>query len=169
MTRRGAMRLLGLLALADVLVFGGIIAAEEASMWRGVEVRLPVEGYDPRDLLAGHYVRFRLVAVREAEAFGRTVAEDAAFCLEERDGRWHVSRPRAAGDDCRPFLAVRPNRVGQVHFGVDRFYVDERRRREVGVVEAGPDTYLVGVVDRSGRVHPRDLVVGGKSLGGGRP
>ena len=137
-------------------------------MRRGVEVRLPVEGYDPRDLLAGHYVRFQLVAVREAQAFGRTVGEGAAFCLEQRGGPWHVSRPRAAGDDCQPFLATRPGRSGVVDFGVDRFYVDERRRSEVSVVEPGPNTYLVAVVDGRGRVHPRELVVGGKSLGAPR-
>jgi len=84
MTPTMRRRLFLAIIVLDVFFFGGWIAAEETARLRGVEVLLPVEGYDPRDLLSGHYVRFRLVAEREATALG-TAAVD--YCLEESDGR----------------------------------------------------------------------------------
>jgi hypothetical protein len=54
---------------------------------------------------------------------------------------------------------------GAVSFGVERFYVDERRAPSVGFVAAGPETYLVATIDDGGAVHALDLVVAGKSVG----
>ena len=143
----------------DLLVFGGWIAAEETARLRGVQVLLPVEGYDPRDLLSGHYVRFRLVAEREAAALGASAVD---YCLEERDGRHHVTRPRQAPGDCALFLrAVQP--LGP-RFGVERFYIDERRADAVAVVSPGADTYLRARLGRDGRVHPIDLVIAGRPI-----
>lgn len=158
-------RVLVAMAIADLVVFGGWIAKEQLSR-RGGQVRLPVEGYDPRDLLSGHFVRFRLVAEREAEALAGDREGELAFCVEEGEG-WllHVTRLRGAGDDCAPFLTGVVRERGRIDFGVDRFYVDERRANEVTFVQAGPDTYLVATIDGAGRVHAIDLVVSGKSIG----
>ncbi len=159
MTRRV---LLGLLAAADVLLFGGLIAREEVARASGADVRLPVEGYDPRDLLSGRYVRFRLSAEREAEALAQALPPGPArFCLETRGDRARVV-PESAG--CQPSLLGERLAGGRVRFPVDRFYVDERRAREVAALEAGPDTFVVGRVDRAGRLHITDLVVAGRSF-----
>jgi uncharacterized membrane-anchored protein len=164
--RRPGLWLLGLLAAADVLVFGGLVAREEWLRARGFEVRLPVEGYDPRDLLSGHYVAFRLVAEREAAALAQDHTYAERFCLEERAGRWHVTAIRRAEDGCRPFLAGLRTAHGQVRFGVERFYVDERRREAVAVVRPGDETYLLARVDTAGQLHAVDLVVDGRSVAG---
>jgi uncharacterized membrane-anchored protein len=157
------------LLVADLLVFGGWIASLEWSR-RSASVRLPIEGYDPRDLLSGHYVRFRLVAEREAtELMGpqRTELDENAtlrFCLEVRGGLLHVKRRHEIDDTCQPFLAGQW-RDGRLQTGADRFYVDERRADEVAWVEGAPDTYVVATLDGAGRPGVVDLVVKGKSLG----
>lgn len=151
--------ILGALAVLDVLFFVGWIAREEHVRRTGAEVKLPIEGYDPRDLLRGHYVQFRLVAEREAE--GERARQGATrFCLEERQGRWHV-KPEAEPSSCR-YSIEGSNRSGKVRFGIERFYVDERRAREVLQLPADRDTYLIAHLDRGGGIHPRELVVGGK-------
>jgi uncharacterized membrane-anchored protein len=156
--------LLGM-ALLDLLVFGGWIAREE--MFRtGDLIQLPLDGYDPRDLLSGHYVRFRLAAERETEALPHQDG-DVSACLERGgDGMHHVTHLRAPGEVCT-FVSgsATPYRVD---FGVDRFYVDERRANDVSRVVAGPTTYLVATVDASGTIHPVDLVVSGTSMSAGR-
>jgi uncharacterized membrane-anchored protein len=153
--------------VADLLVFGGWIASLQASLL-GDRMKLPVEGFDPRDLISGHYVRFRLTAEREASALlsaeERVRGERLSFCMEPAGGRLHPVRVRKAGDACKPILTGQASAEG-VRFGPDRFYVDERRANEVAAVRAGPDTYLLGTIDDGGRVHPIDLVVDGKSLG----
>jgi uncharacterized membrane-anchored protein len=158
--------LLGL-ALADLVVFGAWITREEVARRVGTEVLLPVEGYDPRDLLSGHYVRFRLVAAREVWGLGRELPSgQAAYCLETHaDGRAHVVRRKLEGDACPLFLTATVNPVHGPDFGVDRFYVDERRRNEA-FAPVGGDAVLVARVDGHGHVHPVDLVVRGRSLRG---
>ena len=155
------------LALVDLVFFGGWVAREE-SLRRGGRIHLPIEGYDPRDLLSGHYVRFRLVAVREAATFlePRRANAPQAFCIEAKEGLYHIKGLRAgSASSCSRFLRATLDDAMHWDFGVDRFYVDERRANEATWIQANPDTFLVATVDNSGAVHPVDLVVNGKSLG----
>lgn len=153
------------MAVADALFFGGWIAVEQIHR-SGERIKLPVEGYDPRDLLSGHYVRFQLKADSEARALAPNgeEGEEVEVCLEEGgDGFHHVSRLKGPYDRCSPFLAGR-RQPWRIDFGVDRFYVDEREAETVGRIEPGPNTFLIATVDGRGGVHPVDLVVNGVSL-----
>jgi uncharacterized membrane-anchored protein len=157
-------RILLAMLIADVVIFGGWIAHEEVSR-KGDRIKLPVEGYDPRDLLSGHYVRFQLTAVREAQALALPDAKEIAVCLERSsDGLYHVSRVHFVGDACRRFLIGSRGSTG-IDFGIDRFYVDERIAKEVRAVQAGSDTYLIATIDPRGTAHPVDFVMNGNSLG----
>jgi len=160
-------RVLLALALADVVVFGGWVAREEIRR-RGSRIHLPIEGYDPRDLLSGHYVRFQLVAAREAATYlePRGASAPQMFCIEPKEGLYHVTSLRTgSAGSCSPFLRANLNEWAHWDFGVDRFYVDERLANEARWIQANPNTYLVATVDNSGAVHPVDLVINGKSLG----
>ncbi|HSO34223.1 MAG TPA: GDYXXLXY domain-containing protein [Labilithrix sp.] len=158
-------RVLLAMALVDLLVFGGWIAREETAR-SGELVHLPIDGYDPRDLLSGHYVQFRLAAERETQALPHADG-DVSACLERgEDGLLHVTHLRLPGEACTFVTgSAAPYRID---FGVDRFYVDERRASEVGRVVAGPTTYLVATIDAAGTIHPIDLVVSGTSMGAPR-
>jgi uncharacterized membrane-anchored protein len=154
------------LIVADLLVFGGWISSLEAGL-RYDTVKLPVEGFDPRDLLSGRYIRFRLVAEREAAALvpvqDRLRSGPVSFCAEASAGLVHPVRMRAPGERCA--LVLTGELVGGVvRFPADRFYVDERRAGQVAAVRAGPRTYLVATLDEGGAVHAVDLVVEGESL-----
>jgi len=159
-------RVLLAMAVIDLLFFGGWVMREE-SRRRGGAIHLPIEGYDPRDLLSGHYVRFQLAAVREAASFieARGTISPQRFCIEPRDGLYHVTGVRKdSASSCSPFLQATFDDRGHWNFGVDRFYVDERLANEVRWIQANPNTYLVAVVDDGGVVHPIDLVVNGNSF-----
>lgn len=172
MSESWSRRVLAALGVLTLLFFGGWILRETRAR-RAHAVRLPVEGYDPRDLLSGHYVRFRLSAEREATALTHSLraGSEVDVCLEEREGGLlrvgHLLSVdgHATGADCRRFLRGRVARGG-VSFGVDRFYVDERRASAVAQVRAGPRTYLLATLDARGGVHPLDLVVDGVSVRG---
>ncbi|HKD39447.1 MAG TPA: GDYXXLXY domain-containing protein [Myxococcaceae bacterium] len=162
-----AKRVLLALAVVDLVFFGAWVVREEIAR-RGGRIHLPIEGYDPRDLLSGHYVRFQLVAVREAATFlephGARVPQ--AFCIEPKEGLYHVKGVRTgSASSCSPFLRATLDEWAHWDFGVDRFYVDERLANEARWIQANPDTYLIATVDDSGAVHPVDLIVNGKSLG----
>ncbi len=64
-----------------------LAASASWHLWRlsnATEWRIPVTGYDPRDLLAGHYVRFRYAWKLEGGAF--CAGNDCVFCLEDKSG-----------------------------------------------------------------------------------
>jgi len=173
MIRTGSLRttralLLGL-AILDLVVFGAWIGREVVARKLGTEVRLPVTGFDPRDVLSGHYARFRLVADSEAGAVDPRYdagAEARSYCLEVRgDGLAHVVRLKTAAEACPLFITPVAHSFGRIDFGVDRFYIDERRRHEVDQIVPGEDTYLRARVFDHGRLHAVDLVVQGRSLG----
>ena len=160
-------RMLLALALADLVFFGAWVAREE-SLRRGGRIHLPIEGYDPRDLLSGHYVRFQLAAVREAATVlePRGANGPQMFCIEPKDGLYHVKSVRTGSESsCSPFLRATLDNGAHWDFGIDRFYVDERLANEASRIRANPNTYLVATVDDSGAVHAVDLVVNGKSFG----
>ena len=157
-------RILLAMVIADVVIFGGWVSYEELSR-NGDRINLPVEGYDPRDLLSGHYIQFELTAAREAQALAPPHTTEIAVCLERSgDGLYHVSRVRLMGDACKPFLIGSRGSTG-VDFGIHRFYVDERIANEVGSVQAGSNTYLIATTDSRGTAHAVDFVMNGKSLG----
>src|SRR3546814_2755888 len=76
-------RWLSLAALACPVL--GLTISAGWHQWRqsgAAEWRIPVTGYDPRDLMAGHYARFRYAWRLE----GQCPSGDCMFCLEDRRG-----------------------------------------------------------------------------------
>jgi hypothetical protein len=61
-------------------------------------------------------------------------------------------------------LFLRAVQASGARFGVERFYIDERRADRAAIVAPGPDTYLRARLGRDGRVHPIDLVIAGRPI-----
>ncbi len=49
-----------LAVLFPILVLGGLVIQREVDLHKGKILILPIGGYDPRDLLSGHYLQFRI-------------------------------------------------------------------------------------------------------------
>ena len=157
-------RVLVAVAVLDLLFFGGWVLKESLAR-QGEGVHFPIAGYDPRDLLSGHYVRFQLVAERELTPhLGDGVQ---AICIApDSAGLMHLGAPRTIENLCAQFLTLQSDQ--RPRFGVDRFYVDERKAAQLQVVREGPDTYLVATLDSAGGIHPVELVLEGKPVGAAR-
>jgi hypothetical protein len=88
-----------------------------------------IQGSDPRDLLRGHYMRFRLVVTPDEVIDACTVgAPDCCYCLEPGDGlEAHVALAscETASNQCEAFV-----RTGPLH-DFDRFYIPEEGRRDM--------------------------------------
>lgn len=108
-----------------ILVLLGWAASLEFNQAIGAEVRLRVQGYDPRDLLAGHYIRYAL-KLDNACADHRS---ETCVCLEPEEGgvyhhsTWAGSCSERASS-CKIFL--RGSCAGwQFTAGVERFSIPE--------------------------------------------
>jgi uncharacterized membrane-anchored protein len=81
-------------AAVVVLALGlvGLVVREGMARAGGQEVRLAITGYDPRSLLTGHYVQFRLVDTVPAEQACRRAGKR----MEPRPGGWFAVAPDGA-------------------------------------------------------------------------
>jgi hypothetical protein len=68
------------IVLFPILALLGWLAMIEFRAQSGTAIRVHVEGYDPRDLLTGHFLRFRIPSPKPALA-DKSLEENDAACL----------------------------------------------------------------------------------------
>ena len=77
-------RTLVLLLALPILGILALVGYKEATISRSTTMRAPITGYDPRDYMYGHYLRFRFAGEHpiDTTAHEYFVPEDAAPALE---------------------------------------------------------------------------------------
>ena len=85
----------------------------------GVEVILPISGYDPRDLLAGHYLTYRIDYGIEAICSDRPGRYPGYICLEPQG--FYADNPPA---ECARLISGQC-RHGQFDAGIERYFIPE--------------------------------------------
>jgi hypothetical protein len=122
-----------------------------------------IRGYDPRDLLRGHYMRFRL-DVSPAETIEACAVSDpeCCYCLEPGQGieaRVSLATCDTARDACDAFVRTQP-----LH-ALDRFYIPEEGRIEMGQIlrtaARQQRAHLAVAVSRTGEPMIEALLVDG--------
>lgn len=134
----------------------------------GVEVRLPVSGFDPRDVLAGHYLTYTVdygdldVCPREYSGEPRKtcvcLTEDASTGLHY--GTW-AGACIARLKDCTLFLSG-DCRFGRFEANIERFYFPEEYRSVLAVVPA--KSAITVAVQPTGDAIVTGFSVDGKDL-----
>ncbi|MCR5879925.1 GDYXXLXY domain-containing protein [Phenylobacterium sp. J367] len=176
--------LLAASVLATALI--GLVVREAIARDRGAEVVLPINAYDPRSPLSGHYVSFQvsypLTAGAACPPGSRDLATRWRWVLLRREGGYHrvlsVSDTRAAGTSGDvPVWGSATCLVGDgspvrsgflnVDVGVDRFHADQD---EALAIERAlrlspgqdPTAFVVLSVDGRGKARLKGLIVNGR-------
>ncbi len=130
----------------------------------GTDVVIPVTGYDPRDLLSGHYLTYRLdldpaICEYESRTVGRYV------CIRNNADGTVSSRIAVSYDDREGCDALIQGecRAGRFLAGVERFYIPEEHSRDLDRLVRGRRASLSLSVDRNGRAVVKDLLIDGVS------
>ena len=111
--------------LAPVLGLAALWGLSEATYRQGTDWEVPIEGYDPRDLLRGHYVEFAYDWPGFEEA-GAVVPQ--SFCLEGTAPRLTTARAMAGSEPCAHPVRVNPAGVyGRDGLARGRLYVGQAR------------------------------------------
>lgn len=150
-----------LLFIPVVILLGWVISIQTA-VSTGTPVVLPVRGFDPRDILAGHYlavaVDYGAFTSECADRQGKQRWEktEAFFCLDI--GKIVLNKPA----DCAVFIKGYC-RYGRFDDNVSRFYIPEKLSRplEQAVREPENNPQLLLSVSRDGRAFPQDLILDG--------
>lgn len=135
-----------------VLGIAGLIVRGELA-WRGSEWRFPIEGNDPRDLLRGHYLTYRILwgAIDEGSLDGKN-----CLCLEHADGEQRVRRLA-----CHEALACAARLTSGDVEQLQRYYIPEAWAGALDrAVREGRGEIVVSVV--RGEASLRDLLVDGR-------
>lgn len=154
-------------ALPLLALLVAIVGAERRAA-RSRDFVFDIEGYDPRDLLRGRYLQFRLRIAEDEPAFA-CANEDPECCLclgsvapatPPRATRVACSATAGCDGVLRALLAVAPL----------RFYVPEAEaaaleRRLSEAMAHGAARAVIGV-DRTGSVRVRGLRLDGADVGG---
>jgi uncharacterized membrane-anchored protein len=146
------------------------IARAELSFARSRDFTFEVTGYDPRDLLRGHYLQFRLALDPLPANDGCELEpEGCCLCVRQAPGEPVASvansRCTAAQSGCEAWLA--PSFASQPL----RYYVPEARalelERQLQTAVTQHKAHARMAVRRDGRANIRELRIDGRAVVGG--
>ncbi|MDE2434827.1 MAG: GDYXXLXY domain-containing protein [Sphingomonadales bacterium] len=98
-----------------LLGLGGMWISADRLSRQGTEWDVPIQGYDPRDLLQGHYVQFRYDWPRERSPEPQPYYGDVGFCLEGTPPQVLGTREKAPDDTCPAFIQVGEGIQGRLY------------------------------------------------------
>ncbi len=158
-----------------IALLAGLTAWKQARVMVGTTVVIPIAGFEPRDLLSGHYLTYRLDL--SAGGAGADVCqappEDAAeevvrVCVVAERGVMTSARrlpswetPDAPGPGCDVLLRGRCE-SGRLVTGVERFYVPEEHAAALDQAVRSRRGAVVLVAHRAGDLAVKDLLIEGK-------
>lgn len=150
--RLGVALMIPIIALS---VMAGLRHYRQSS---GQEVILPIQGYDPRDLLSGHYLRYSVdYGVVESCTYSHT--GPAVICLRP-DSAFRMGTE--APYNCEVFIRGRC-KTGRFVAGIERFYIPEEGSMELDRRVRGKEAALLLSVNQNGKAVIKDLLFNGRS------
>jgi uncharacterized membrane-anchored protein len=151
--------------LVPLAVMTGWIAMHAMAYRNSVKVELAIRGYDPRDLLAGHYLRF---AVDWGADLCANAPADGAVCV--CFGRAPAGKPTKI--TWNGACSARPPECGaylqgscqdrNFDAGLDRYYVPEGLAEKSPTIP--PEATIVVALDGRGGAHIAEMRVAGEPL-----
>lgn len=123
----------------------------------GEAVVLPIIGFDPRDLLSGHYLMYQ---VDYGVSTGCTAhGVEAAICLRPTRQLYLAD---ALPADCDLFIRGYCDSSAAFNAGIERFYIPEAYAQALETKVRNKRGELVVSVDKAGNAAIRDLLIDGK-------
>lgn len=144
--------------LIPILALGGLVSHKVYRSYSGEIYTLPIHGYDPRDLLSGHYLIYQVDYGVEGVCSETAVIEvvDAQLCLKPRAFSY------TGFSDCEALIeGVCKGR--QFTAGIERFYVPQQDASKLEQAVMGRKGSIVLAVGRSGQPVIQDLLIEGVS------
>lgn len=122
----------------------------------GTQVELPISGYDPRDLLAGHYLIYTVNYGVLDECLSRQGEREAYICLTQRF--FSFEKPEA----CATFIKG-SCRNGRFEAGIEKFFIPQSDAPQLEIDVREKKASIVLSVMSSGTAQVKELLIDGKS------
>lgn len=148
--------------LLPLVVLGGNIARQQFTLQGASVWRIPISGYDPRDPLRGHYVRFSYDWQLQGDAQS-CLAGACELCLRH-DGDTVIAAVRTGGERCparidvvASGIAVQPLWPSRQLAFTSRIFVSEASAPAVRAELQRQPMQVVALIDGNGRLVNRRL------------
>lgn len=137
----------------------------ETSYQSGMEIQVKIKGYDPRDLLSGHYIRY-LLDLGSVDLCDNQVSDPTCVCLApDTDNLTSVALSviscNASFNDC-PVRLKGKCEGSRYLAGVERYSIPERLAPALQVLPINSRALLS--VDREGNAQIKQIFVGEQKL-----
>ena len=143
--------------LFPIVALGILTGYKHYKVTAGIEVTLPIEGYDPRDLLSGHYLTYRVnyETRNVCEQSQRANYSEGYICLDPR----HFSYLKP--ESCE--LMIKGTCSGsRFKAGIERFYIPENQAKKLDKDVRSKKGSIVVSVTPDGHAQIKDLLIDGK-------
>lgn len=156
MTTPGRRRLLFALLL-PIAALALLVGHKERVRSFGTEITLPIDGFDPRDLLAGHYLLYQVrYDVPVCPGSYSLESVPATLCLNPQ--RFTLGAPPP--ESCPLFLRGHCE-YGRFKTGLERFYIPKERARALEDAVRGRKGEITVAVSPNGEAVVKDLLIDG--------
>ncbi|APR87808.1 hypothetical protein A7982_13157 [Minicystis rosea] len=157
MADRRADRVLLLSLLLPVVALGAMVARAEVTSRGGRPWVIAIKGYDPRDLVRGHYLRYQL-DFRWDEPGERCTEATCCYCLRGPAG----SEPRVTKIACGETASCDSSFAEEEMEHLQQFFIPEDRGLVLEQALRTKDAKLSVRVSSGGHVVIQDLLLDGR-------
>lgn len=146
---------LWLALLFPILMLLALIAYKKYILTFGQEVTLAISGYDPRDILSGHYLIYTVEYPVGKICTDKTV-ESGYVCLDPKG--FSAELPA----ECK--IPIRGTcKYGRFEAGIEKFYIPEDKAQILDNNIRGKRASIVISVTPKGQAQVKDLLIDGNS------
>ena len=142
--------------LFPILILAAMTLYKQSVFQSGTEVVLPISGFDPRDLLSGHYLIYRIDYGVDGICRDADPEQTGFICL---DPKLFSSAPI---EDCKRLIRG-TCRHGRFEAGIEKFFVPETEARALEDKIRSKQASIVLALTRSGGAQVKDLLIDGQS------
>lgn len=142
--------------LFPILFLLQLTAYKKHILESGYEVTLPVTGYDPRDLLSGHYITYTVDYGVTPLCNDRAQIYEGYICLNTKT---FSPQPESG---CQHFIRG-VCKYGHFDAGIERFYVPEDKAAILDKKVRENKASIIVSIMPNGHAQVKDLLINGKS------
>ncbi len=144
-----------------VLCLLGFVGFNEYHLLTSRELVLPIEGFDPRDFLSGHFLRYRIQYALKCPAAVKSIRQKAYMCFEP-EAYVATLKPLA---NCslfiKGFCVGGAFQVRTYH----RYYIPEKKAPGLEqIFLKAKEKNVVLSVTKKGHILAKDILIEGQSL-----
>ncbi len=151
-----------------IICLAGLTVYKAVKIAIGETIIIPITGYDPRDLLSGHYLTFRLDLNNDNlcndDYYNYSLVNLCIKQLENNEVMSDVIFPDEYDDltNCDVVITGKCKH-GRFSAGIERFYIPEQYSSQLDKIIRRGKGKLVVSVDRNGKAIIKDLLINDKS------